>query len=245
VLATYEFEGDNELFTVSDYLNWLPYLSFQESKVRLGASVGRGLRNHVLHQLASNSEYNSDERVQKKVEKRGMEVLSDLNQYELTMNAVLDTSRIEVPESFRSKFISDRDVLMKAEYWTIPASNREEANKIKNSILNGEAPSTHVGYIQKSYSSIDKSESEYELVRKSLLSTPLIGFMEEEGWVVIQVLERDIEEITSNTKISDLERSYKVYTAIQSEIDSLKKEAEIYIDEELFDEIYNVWSPTN
>jgi parvulin-like peptidyl-prolyl isomerase len=245
VLATYEFEGNNESFTVSDYLNWLPYLSFQESKVRLGASIGRGLRNHVLHQLASKSEYNSDARVQNKVEKRGMEVLSELNQYELTMNAVLDTSHIEVPESFRSKFISDRDLLMKAEYWMIFASDLEEANEIKDSILNGEDPSTFEDIIQQNYGVLDKNESEYPLVRKSLLNTPLIGFMEEEGWVVIQVLERDIEEITSKTKISDLERSYKVYKAIQSEIDSLKKEADIYIDEDLFDEIYNVWSPTN
>ena len=245
VLATYEFEGNNKSFTVSDYLNWLPYLSFQESKIRLGASIGRGLRNHVLHQLASNFEYNSDARVQNKVEKRGIEVLSDLNQYELTMNAILDTSQIEVPESFRSKFISDRDLLMKAEYWMIPASNLEEANEIKDSILNGEDPSTFEGLFQQNYGVLDKNESEYELVRKSLLNTPLIGFMEQEGWVVIQVIERNIEEITSSTKISDLERSYKVYHAIQSEIDSLKKVADIYIDEDLFDEIYNVWSPTN
>lgn len=41
MLATYDLEGSRFEFTAGDYLRWLPFLSFQESKTRTGASVGQ------------------------------------------------------------------------------------------------------------------------------------------------------------------------------------------------------------
>ena len=36
VLATYVLDNQIQVFTFGEYLSWLPYLSFQESKLRLG-----------------------------------------------------------------------------------------------------------------------------------------------------------------------------------------------------------------
>ena len=97
-------------FTFGDYLKWLPYLSFEESKVRTGASVGRAMRNEVLYQLADKDGYASDKRVVKRVKDRGYEILSDLYQFELTREALADTHTVEVPDDFRNRFLRDRKV---------------------------------------------------------------------------------------------------------------------------------------
>lgn len=117
ILATYNNDGELIEFTFGDYLKWLPYLSFQESKNRIGASVGRGLRNEVIYQLAESNGYANDERVQNKVEKRGYEILSDLHQYYLAREALTDTSFVEVPKSYRDRLISSRNMLLRAAYW--------------------------------------------------------------------------------------------------------------------------------
>lgn len=73
VLATYVFGGERVDFTFADYLNWLPYLPFIESKNRTGASVGRGMRNEVLFKIAEKEGYENDDRVVGKVKERGYE----------------------------------------------------------------------------------------------------------------------------------------------------------------------------
>jgi hypothetical protein len=61
----------------------------------------------------------------------------------------------------------------------------------------------------------------------------------------LQVNRRDISEIATQTKVDDLQRSFKVYNTIQTEVDSLRALANIEIDTELFEEISKLWSPSN
>jgi len=245
VLATYDLDGQTQVFSFGEYLNWLPYLSFQESKLRLGASVGRGMRNQVLFELASQQEYDRDERVQKKVSKRAIEILSELNQYEMTMKAVQDTGTVEVPESFRDRLISSRELLVQADYWKIPANSLQDARRIKREIEQGNKPLEYQGFNMVEYSALDAKENDYDLVRKSLIDTPVIAQSSEQGWMVLQVNRRDISEIATQTKVDDLQRSFKVYNTIQTEVDSLRALANIEIDTELFEEISKLWSPSN
>ena len=245
VLATYDLDGQTQVFSFSEYLNWLPYLSFQESNVRLGASVGRGMRNQVLFELASQQEYDRDERVQKKVSKRAIEILSELNQYEMTMKAVQDTGTVEVPESFRDRLISSRELLVQADYWKIPANSLQDALRIKKEIEQGNKPSDYKSFNEMAYSAIDMKEDDYDLVQKSPIETPVIAQSSEQGWMVLQVNRRDISEVTTQTRVDDLQRSFKVYNTIQTEVDSLRAMANIEIDTELFEEISKLWSPSN
>ena len=245
VLATYDLDGQTQVFSFGEYLNWLPYLSFQESNVRLGASVGRGMRNQVLFELASQQEYDRDERVKKKVSKRAIEILSELNQYEMTMKAVQDTGTVEVPESFRDRLISSRELLVQADYWKIPANSLQDARRIKREIEQGNKPLEYQGFNMVEYSALDAKENDYDLVRKSLIDTPVIAQSSEQGWMVLQVNRRDISEIATQTKVDDLQRSFKVYNTIQTEVDSLRALANIEIDTELFEEISKLWSPSN
>lgn len=245
VLTTYELDGQLQVFSFGEYLNWLPYLSFQESKLRLGASVGRGLRNQVLYELAQKRNYDEDDRVKQKVEKRAVEILSELNQYQMSIQAMKDTTFLIVPESFRDRLISSKNLLLQAEYWKIPVSSMEEAMSVKNKIEQGSSPIVYPGYQRVDFSSIDNSESDYDLVRKSLIETPIIASSSQTGWMVIQVNKREITEIDTETNVNNLQRSFKVFSKIQTELDSLRSQANIDINTELFEEMYKIWSPSN
>ena len=245
VLATYMLDNQIQVFTFGEYLSWLPYLSFQESKLRLGASVGRGLRNQVIYQLSKKNGYDQDDRVKRKVEIRAVEILSELNQYNLTMRAILDTSSVDIPEEFRNRLISSKEILVRASYWKIPAQDVDEAILIKDKIDAGDNPSKFDGFQIIDYRTIVQNESEYSLVKKSLLNTPIVAKSSESGWLIINVKERNITDIATETKVNDLERSFKAYASIQKEIDSLRTHSYIEIDTTLFYEIAKLWSPTN
>ena len=245
VLATYMLDNQIQVFTFGEYLSWLPYLSFQESKLRLGASVGRGLRNQVIYQLSKKNGYDQDDRVKRKVEIRAVEILSELNQYNLTMRAILDTSSVDIPEEFRNRLISSKEILVRASYWKIPAQDIDEAILIKDKIDAGDNPSKFDGFQIIDYRTIVQNESEYSLVKKSLLNTPIVAKSSEAGWLIINVKERNITDIATETKMDDLERSFKAYASIQKEIDSLRTHSYIEIDTTLFYDIAKLWSPTN
>ena len=244
-LASYVLAGERVSFTFADYLKWLPFLSFQESKLRLGASIGRGMRNEVLYTFATQENYAQDPRVIQDVAQRSIEYLSDYNQYRMAMKAVQDTGTVEVPESFRDRLISSREVLLQADYWKIPANSLQDARRIKREIEQGNKPLDYQGFNLVAYSAIDAKENDYHLVRKSLIDTPVIAQSSEQGWMVLQVNRRDISEIATQTKVDDLQRSFKVYDTIQTEVDSLRALANIEIDTELFEEISKLWSPSN
>lgn len=244
VLATYTIDESPSVFTFGQYIDWLPYLSFQESKIRIGASVGRGMRNQVLLDKALSEDYAQDQRVKKALELRATDILSQLQQYQLTMGAVLDTQAVQVPESFRKRLTSSKDIVMKAAYWKVNAGSLDEAQKIVQRLSEGADPATMDGYTSPASGVMDKNESDYNLVLKSVPQTPTVSYTADQGYFVLNVEQRSIEEVGISTKVSDLEHSYKVYQAIRGEVDSLRREADIEINMELFREIYEVWSPT-
>lgn len=245
VMASYDKNGTRVDFTFGDYLSWLPYLSFQESKSRIGASIGRGLRNEVIYQLAEENNYVEDDRVKDAIEKRGYEILSDLHQFNLVQTALSDTSKVIVPNSYRDRLISSRNFLLKAEYWKILARDLSEAEQIKENVAFGDLPLSYDTFQKFEYSTIDPNEDDYTLVEKSILESPIIGYSESEGWMVINVLRRDLTEISNTTSISDIETNYKVYNAIFSEVGELRDAANIRVDTLLFNDIYEVWRQNN
>lgn len=241
ILASYNQNGVIKEFTFGDYIKWLPYLSFQESKVRTGASVGRGLRNEVIYQLASNENYIQDERVVKDVNVRGYEILSDLYQYDLIKTALLDTSSIEVPNSYKDRLIKNRKVVIKSEYWKITTNGLEEAERIKEEINSGDLPISYDAFQMYDYQTIDQSDNDFNLIRKALVNTPVIGYSKTDGWMVLNVVQRDLTEVKDETSTADIETKYRVFTTINSEIELLRKEATIKVDTLLFNDIYEVW----
>ncbi len=242
VLATYVFAGERVDFTFADYLNWLPYLPFNESKNRTGASVGRGMRNEVLYEIAEKEGYENDVRVIDRVKERGYEILSDLYQYELTLEALSDTSSIDVPNTFKDRLINNRHLLLKAGYWKIYAENLPVAEEIKASLQDGDLPISFDTYEEVEYQIIEPSNKDYDLVQKSLLKQPILAYSGTDGWMVLNVTEREITEVSNSTAVADIETRFKVYSKINGEIEQLREEATIKVDSLLFDSIYEVWN---
>ena len=241
LLATYDLNGARVDFTASDYLRWLPFMSFQESKIRTGASVGRAMRNEVLYQQAEENNYSTDERVQKEVEKRGYDMLADLYQYQLTREALADTSSTAVPASYRNRLINNKYVMLRASYWKIPAKDLEEAEYIKAEVLSGDIPESFDAFQEVAYQAIDPSNDDFELIRKGIENMPVLAYSGSEGWMVLNIMQKDLTEVKSSTDEADIETRYKVYSTINSEVEALREAAIIEIDTALFDSIYEVW----
>ena len=240
VLASFVLKGERTEFTFGDYLKWLPYLPFNESKNRTGASLGRALRNEVFHKLAKQEDYSNDERVVNEIRKRGYDVLSELYQTELAKEAVRDTTSVEVPKSFKERLIRNREVQVKASYWKIPVASLKEAEAMKNDIASGGLPISYDNYTEIEFGIIDPTNEDYSLVRKGLLRMPVIANSPAEGWMVFHLNEREIEDINIDMLVENLETRYKVFSRINNEIEELRNQAQITVDTLLFDEIYEL-----
>lgn len=240
MLATFVLSGERVEFTFGDYVKWLPYLSFSESKNKTGASIGRGLRNEVLYRLAEKNDYENNEGVLNSVKLRGIEVLSELYQSQLTYEALLDTQSVLVPTSFRDRLVKNRNFQMIATYWKILASSVDEAENIKDDIDSNGLPMSYDSYESFNEKDILPTDKDYNLVNDALLNRSLIGFTKGDEWIVLNVQERDIIEITSDSGKGLLEKRYKVFKYLDDEVVELRKEAEIKVDTLLFNDIYDL-----
>lgn len=240
VLATYVLGGVRQDFTFDDYLRWLPYLSFNESKTRTGASIGRALRNEVLYKIGKEKGYDSDPRVEKKVRQKGYEKLSELYQYELAKEAIEDTTEVNVPSSFRDRLVRDRDFQMIASYWKIPVSSMDEAIEIKKEIENNGMPESYDTFTEVRDKNVLSTESDYSLVRDGLIDMPVVAHSAD-GWMVMMVKDRKITEIDKNTDQTELKLRYKVFSHINEEISDIRDELAISVDTTLFNEIYELY----
>jgi hypothetical protein len=241
ILTTYVLGGEKVNFTFNDYLNWLPYLSFTESKNRTGASVGRALRNEVLYKIADKNGYARDERVLNRVRTRGYEILSELYQYDMTLNALRDTSSVIVPETFRERLVNNREFILKAGYWKVPATDLPTAKTLQQQMAEGALPNTFNGYTVYEYQQIEPSNADYDLIRRSLINEPIIGYSGQNGWMIINVNEREFIEISNSTSVSDVETRYRVYSTIRTELEDLRARATIEVDTTLFNQVFDVF----
>jgi len=240
ILGTYVLLGERIDFTIEDYLNWLPYLPLDESRNRTGASVGRALRNEVLMRLAKDEEYSEDERVQKKIKDRGMEVLSQLYQQDLIKEALEDSSEIDVPDNFRSQVIRKRSYKIETSYWKIMATSLDEAKLIRSEILTGTPKQTFPNYTSVEDATLSPTDPDYYLVSDATVGSPVAIKSNTQGWLVINVNNREYIETRVDTKDVQIDKMYKVLNYLDTKIDSMRSVADVSIDTTLFDKIYEL-----
>ncbi len=242
VLATYTLNGENKEFTFQDYQEWLAYLPFAESKTNTGASIGRALRNEVFYELAEEAGYEENDFVEKQVQKKGYDLLSSLRMNDLIAKAIQDTQSVNVPSDFRDRLIRNPEMILVADYWFVPVSGSQEALKLKNRINSGEVqPESLKGYAVFKKQRVSEWEPNYSLLRDALLDQPLAAFSGQEGWLVLNVQEREIlrGDEQSLTKV-DVQNRYKAFQAVNERIKTLREQADIEIDTALFDELYEL-----
>ena len=241
VLTSFVFDGERIDFTFGDYLMWLPYLSVGESKNKTGASIGRAMRDEVFYRLAEKQNYQEDSRVMKDVKWRGYEILAELYEYQLMQEVRNDTSLIEIPDDFRSRMGGSRQKQLTATYWKVLADNIDDAKKLKEEFENGADPEAYVSYTFFEDKEILSNEDEYRMVRYVRLNEPSVIQSSLEGWLVLSVLKRDEKEVVSQAKEEGLQLRYKAFKTLGDEVKHLRADADIEINNELFDEIYQVW----
>lgn len=242
VLASFVLDGERIEFTFEDYLMWLPYLSYGESRNRTGASIGRAIRDEVFYQLAEKANYEADSRVQKDVKIRGYEILSELYEYQLMQEVRADTSTVEIPDEFRKRKGGAQQKMLTAEYWKIGADDIDEAKKIVEELSEGSSPEKYKSYVKFERRDILSNEDEYRMVRYVELDKPVVVRSHFDGWFVIRVSSREEKEILSPSKERTLQLRYKAFKTLSDEVSDLRSDADVEINTELFDEIYQVWN---
>lgn len=242
VLASFVLDGERIEFTFEDYLMWLPYLSYGESRNRTGASIGRAIRDEVFYQLAEKANYEADSRVQKDVKIRGYEILSELYEYQLMQEVRADTSTVEIPDEFRKRKGGAQQKMLTAEYWKIGADDIDEAKKIVEELSEGSSPEKYKSYVKFERRDILSNEDEYRMVRYVELDKPVVVRSHFDGWFVIRVSSREEKEVLSPSKERTLQLRYKAFKTLSDEVSDLRSDADVEINTELFDEIYQVWN---
>lgn len=62
-LVLFKNGSETGVFTVGDYMRWVPYIPYMEMRTRPGASIGRALRNQVFAREGSKAGYENDRKV--------------------------------------------------------------------------------------------------------------------------------------------------------------------------------------
>ena len=241
VLATYMLDGEAFTFTFADYLRWLKYLPFNESKTNTGASVGRAMRNQVLYQLAEKGGYQENEFVNKEIKKYGLNILSQLYMYDIAASAIRDTTDWDVPNEFSRRLLKNIDYILDTDFWMIRVADRDRALEVKEELSAGKDPRSFQGFESFMGERVNEVEANYNLIRDALISRPLVAFSDTDGWIVLNVLRRDVVETEDQAlKKVDVQKRFKAFKSVNNVVDSLRMNAEISIDTLLFNEIYDV-----
>ncbi|MFN1834200.1 peptidylprolyl isomerase [Balneola sp. MJW-20] len=241
VLGSYILNGTSYEFTFGDYLSWLRYLPFAESKAYTGASVGRAMRNQVFYQLAEENGYADNDFVNKELQKFGRDKLAQVYMYDIIQDAIKDTAQVDVPADFRNRMLKNVQLIIDTDYWFIAAQNKDEAFDVKEKLSEGKSPQSFDNFNSITDARVSLDESNYNIIRDAILNTPLIAFSDTDGWIVINVLSREVIRGDSENLVKvDVQKRYKAYTSVNQVVDSLRKEAEVYIDTLLFDKIYEL-----
>lgn len=241
ILASYTLNGTTYEFTFEDYLNWLRYLPFSESKAYTGASVGRAMRNQVFYQLAEQNGYADNEFVDQELQKFGRDKLSQVYIYDIIRNAVQDTTELNIPADFRNRVLKNIEIILDTDYWYISAPSKEEAFVVKRELSEGKNSESFDNYHNRVNERITEDEPNYNIIRDAILNTPLIAFSDTDGWIVISVLRREvIRGDDQSVKKIDVQKRYKAFISVNEVVDRLRKEAVIYVDTLLFDKIYDL-----
>lgn len=244
VLATYNYNGGKKNFTVGDYINWLPYLSANESKARTGASVGRAIRNEYFYLEGLAKGENTSFEVKRAVRNRGLDVLSQLYQKDIIGNAIQDTTKVEIPTWFVDRLYPNQSYTIDATYSYLKAKDAKDATTLKK--LWEESPENILdkgNFKRISNQQMDASTPLFVLVSKAILNSAMVAKSKEYGWIVLKVKDREFKPIKSKTldrEGTELQQQYRAYTAMQDSLEKYGSKYEVEIDTSVFNRMYKL-----
>ena len=149
-LASYQLDGEPQIFRVRDYVKWMRYLPLSEAQNRIGASIGRAMRNEVLLHYANDGGFFDNRFVSDAMARLERNYLARrVDRY--FADQPVDTAQIpedKLKEAYRISGFGQRQ-LVSADYWYLPVEGLPEARELKQQIeQEGKRPEQMEGYVK-------------------------------------------------------------------------------------------------
>jgi hypothetical protein len=106
--------------------------------------------------------------------------------------------------------------------------------------LSGTPPQTFPNYTSIEQASLSPIDADYRLVSKATVGSPVTASSETQGWVVLNVNDKEFIQISVDDPGKEVEKMYRVLNFLDTKIDSMRSASDVVIDTTLFDEIYEL-----
>ncbi|MBT8400811.1 MAG: peptidylprolyl isomerase [Rhodothermia bacterium] len=235
-LASFVWRGDTYAFTVSDYLEWLPELTFQEARHRTAASVGRALRNEALS-LEGFHRGLDDARTETEVRRTTIRFLSAQLRRDLRADTTVQLDEAFLLEAFERLGYASR-LQTRATFWVIPFPSRADASRAEEDIEAGlRRPEEYQGFV--SYDDRDlEGLAEWGVhARTAPLDDVLVTGLSRDRWFLLRVDSRRSDTPSFDDFRQELAEESAPYISEYRLIEDLRASAEIRVDTTLFEEI--------
>ncbi|MDA0684238.1 MAG: peptidylprolyl isomerase [Bacteroidetes bacterium] len=238
ILATYEWEGELQPFTAGDYLFWLEDLPFQEALGRTAASVGRAMRNELLAKAGEEAGYD-DATADALLDRELLLLQARMMRDRLRMDKTAAVPADLIERAMKAKGI-DRRQQFRADFNWLPAGTEGEAQQIRTALVQKRVdPDQIPGMIREQDRLLmDIPELAQHVRNAPIDSIVVVGTGT--GWGVLTVLSRTAVDMSSDDErqlvidqLRPLAREYEL-------VAQLREEADISVDGDLFDQIFNV-----
>lgn len=225
VLATYEWEGEQQVFTAGDYAFWLDGLSFVEARDRTAASVGRALRNEVLARAGDEEDLRDAEWDMEVHRRVMMESARRLRQEFRTRVGVVDSALVQLAFErmgwqTRRRLIVSFDASV---YGTHAEAEQARSGAVTWQMSFDNAP-------------LDSLEAWNPYVATAPLDEPtVIG--RRDDWAVVRLRERTQQPVTWKDNRAEIERAVAPFVREYRAVEDLRNTTPIRVDTVLFNQI--------
>ena len=234
VIATYTFDGETKTLFMKDFAEWLPDLLPSEVLNRIGASIGRVLRNEVFFEKGVNMGYASDPRIQHDLELRSRFYAADRFMDQLIFSE-RDSAKVD-EEAFEA-FLKSKSKTQ----WTFAAavkafSSMESAIKEQQKLKNFRFDQlTEYGFVEENMV-ISPKHNLFRILKDAPINTLSIGIDGKNQIYLVYVASRNQEKILPD--MDEYRNLFVTFTQVNEYVSTLKNEAKIFVDSTRFEEMY-------
>ena len=197
-LATFEIDGEPQLFTLSDFVFWLDDLPPEEVRTRTGASLGRALRNEALARAGEAAGLDEAPEVRHELDRLQRLRLADALRAQLRqLEDSTDLDRLDAIA--RDLELDPRQTV--ADFWAITFPTREAAELALPGLKrNPGGAESRPGYETYSDAALQDVGVLAAAVRSAPLGEPVLASVGQDRWAVVRVANRRTESTGSGAE---------------------------------------------
>lgn len=198
-LATFDLDGQTGTFTLADYVFWLDGLPAEEARTRVGASLGRALRNEALARAGEAAGIEDDPDVRHELARRERLRLADELRRRLRETSPASADTVQLARVAQDLGIQPRQTLV--DFWTVSFSTRRDAEAALPSLrANPSRAAGLPGYRRAMGESLSSLGSLAAAARSAPLGQAVLASAGDE-WVVLEVEDRRTESSGSGADV--------------------------------------------